>query len=286
MIDSTNMPPTILLLDADCFKYIFAWHHQNTPLERADELKRDINIRVRELCTMAGVDSYIGIFGTTPTFRIERYKFKEYKGNREPKKDFVIKWESIIEDYCLNTLGFIKVEGMEADDAIGYLMRKSKKYCCASPDKDMLQLPGWHLQWRDKESSDGLDRLAGTLMNISNLESARTFWLQMLTGDASDNVAGIPGIGPKKALEKLKPSFDDPIQMGIDVAAAYDAAFGSYYGPIIFQETTVALEMGNALYVEHLLREQFGQNIIVRPLSTIPESDSGFHVPFPDFEFE
>ena len=233
---------------------------------------------------MAQVDSYIGIFGTTAEFRVNAYKFKKYKGNRPPKEEFVKKWEEIIESYCIEDLGFVKVNGMEADDAIGFLMKRSGKYCCASPDKDMLQLPGWHLQVRDKKMEDGTERLSGTLRDISLLDAQRTFWTQMLEGDTSDNVAGVPGLGEKKAKEKLKNAWDDPIQMGIDVASAYDSYFGPYYGPIIYQETLVALQMGDPAYIEPLLREQFGDQKITRHISEIPDAEDAFHIPFPDFE--
>lgn len=257
----------VLLIDADCFKYIFSWHHRDK--EDAEDLCKDIRIRVDELLTLAGTRHYIGIFGSDCPWRTENYKYKPYKGNRGDKPEFVQKWAATIEDYCMNTLGFMKMPDWEADDVLARLMRGNAKgysagceFVLCSPDKDLNQIPGMHLVWK----RDFVDKIEGGLTMISEEAASQTFWMQMLTGDGTDNVAGVPGLGEKKALAILKDEHGawlDPLEMELAVAGAYNKYFAEHYGPIIFAETKKALYMGPDEMREALL--------IVDPLSYIRE---------------
>lgn len=67
-------------------------------------------------------------------------------------------------------------------------------------DKDLLQVPGLHYSWPIIRSGKVVRE--GIFREISKEEGMRRFFTQALTGDVSDNIKGIHGIGPKKA-EKL-----------------------------------------------------------------------------------
>lgn len=82
--------------------------------------------------------------------------------------------------------------GLEADDVIGILathptLLKGKKIV-VSGDKDMMQIPGRHYNHLTKEKRV-----------VSEPEANYAFFTQVLTGDATDNFPGCPGIGPKRA---------------------------------------------------------------------------------------
>ncbi len=262
-----------LLIDADCFKYIFSWWHRDK--NDVEDFKKDIRIRIKEFCSYAQVAGYVGVFGTSPTFRVDAYKYKPYKGNRPPKQDCVIRWEPVVEQYCVEELGFLKVMDMEADDYIGFMMRTyPDQFICSSPDKDLLQIPGSHLQFKDKEVTTDAGTaiiLQHTIHQISELDAAQSFWMQMLMGDTTDNVAGIPGMGEKKAKEKLKEHWDDSIQMGIQVYEQYKATFGPHYGPIIYKETYTALYAGPVEPIEQLLISQNLRSLTIQPLGWTEE---------------
>ena len=80
--------------------------------------------------------------------------------------------------------------GMEADDYLGIHQNKDTIIC--SIDKDLLQVSGRHYNFVKKE-----------FYEIEELEGLRKFYKQLLTGDTSDHIKGIEGIGPVKAEKAL-----------------------------------------------------------------------------------
>jgi DNA polymerase-1 len=63
-------------------------------------------------------------------------------------------------------------------------------------------IPGKHYNWM-------LQRLGkvireARIYNVSLEEADRFFWTQLLVGDTTDNIKGVPGIGPKKAEALLR----------------------------------------------------------------------------------
>ncbi len=61
----------------------------------------------------------------------------------------------------------------------------------ASLDKDLKTIPGVHIE-------------RGGLIDISQYEADHAFYMQVLSGDASDGYPGCPGVGPKRAADILK----------------------------------------------------------------------------------
>ena len=83
----------------------------------------------------------------------------------------------------------------------------------ASVDKDLNQIPGWHI-WMGREP---------TL--ISNAEAERFTYQQYLQGDSTDGIPGCPGIGPKRAAEKVA-GFDLSDEVGCweEIVRTYEKA--------------------------------------------------------------
>lgn len=153
------------------------------------------------------------------TFRHEL--FRGYKGQRpetpEQVREAVPRIKSILE-----TLGIpqLCVPGVEADDVIGTLavrgVEQGMAVAIASPDKDFFQLlrPGLILLRPPKKAES-------VMMGVSNkysllpytqddfskdwdgLKPAQFVDVLALMGDASDNVPGVSGIGPKTATKLL-----------------------------------------------------------------------------------
>ena len=88
---------------------------------------------------------------------------------------------------------------------------------------------------------------------MTSTEAKYNWCMQMLMGDSADNIAGIPGMGEKKAAELLKSV--DEIMWGTTVKRAYEKHFGPYYGPIIYAETEATVTM---MTPEHPLWEKYG----------------------------
>ena len=106
----------------------------------------------------------------------------------------------------------IAVDGMEADDIIGYLAGKFEKYpptkevTIMSADKDFLQLVSNKVQVYSPikkkiyKPKDVLEEYGVSSYNFVNYK--------ILMGDSSDNLPGILGLGPKKLI-KLYPQLAD-----------------------------------------------------------------------------
>ena len=99
--------------------------------------------------------------------------------------------------------------GIEADDALGILAtgdRLPGKKLIVSIDKDMLQIPGLHLN---------PDKPKQGVIRVTTEEGDRLHMMQTLTGDTVDNYPGCPGIGAKRAEKFLtepawrKPTYSD-----------------------------------------------------------------------------
>ncbi|OIO70132.1 MAG: DNA polymerase I [Zetaproteobacteria bacterium CG_4_9_14_3_um_filter_49_83] len=139
------------------------------------------------------------------TFRNRIYP--EYKAHRPPMpEDLAKQWPYIFDVTDAFNLNRICVEDYEADDVIATLARQAEKsgwdVTIVSTDKDLMQLIGeriWMLDtMRRKEygSEEVLEKWGVYPDRIHDLLA--------LTGDSSDNIPGVPGIGPKTAVELLQ----------------------------------------------------------------------------------
>ncbi len=117
--------------------------------------------------------------------------YPEYKAHRTEKP----KLHKVLTDYMLS-MGAVMVEGQEADDALGIAQDEHSILC--SYDKDLMMVPGRHYDFRKKTFSD-----------VSEEEGIHFFYVQLLTGDRTDNIPGFKGIGPKKAEKILEGCVDE-----------------------------------------------------------------------------
>ena len=113
--------------------------------------------------------------------------YPEYKANRRDKeKPF---WLEGIRQYLKANFNAEVIDGQEADDALGIAQTDDTIIC--SIDKDLLMIPGKHYNF-----------VKDVFVTIDKDQAMKNFYMQCLTGDRSDNIKGIDGIGPKKA-EKI-----------------------------------------------------------------------------------
>jgi 5'-3' exonuclease, N-terminal resolvase-like domain len=224
------------LIDADSMVYIIGYNNREHLDEEA--LKTSVDGFIDSICTMAKVDRYIGCFSADTCFRTELYKYSPYKGNRPPKPDWFNIAAPIIKTHAAEKWGFFippPEMDLEADDVVSGLSaiyrKEGEASIILSPDKDLNQIPGWHYDYKK------------SIFHYSVEEEADLFfWTQMLTGDGSDGVKGIPKIGPVKAKEIFAKKEATDF-LGLVVLKEYCAYFGPYYGPIIFKETRFTLKM-------------------------------------------
>lgn len=142
-----------------------------------------------------------------PGFREEMYS--DYKANRsEPPEDLIPQFARV--DELVEVLGIpgFKTAGVEADDWIATLTRA---WLAASPshhvvivtgDKDLMQLVEPRVRLWDTMNEKVYDP-EGVLEKYGVKPTQICDYLG-LVGDASDNIPGVTGIGPKGASDLLK----------------------------------------------------------------------------------
>lgn len=186
-----------------------------------------------------GVDIFgIEYFLTDCKRSMRKEKVKTYKANRKPNK-----WVNMVRKYVLE-MGFAQVDDeWEADDLIKdrAVELGVDKYVICTVDKDLKQIPGIHFDYyrprlTDSDGKPMFDQWGNRMLApcrglsiVTEEEADRFFWTQMLTGDSTDNIKGIPGIGPKKA-EKLLDGCTSSGDCESIVLHAYTANFGEKEG--------------------------------------------------------
>ncbi len=147
-----------------------------------------------------------------PTFR--HTQFESYKAQREATpediKTAIPVIKKILEAYRIPIL---EVEGYEADDVIGTIAKQVDKsnfdVYMMTPDKDYAQLVDDHIFiYKPKYGSNDFEILDyEKVLEKYNLKNPQQMIdLLGLMGDASDNIPGCPGVGPKTA-DKLLTEF-------------------------------------------------------------------------------
>ncbi|MBN4076493.1 DNA polymerase I [Gemmatimonas aurantiaca] len=150
------------------------------------------------------------IFDTkAPTFRHKMYA--EYKSTRAKMPDELVaqlpRIQEIVEAFEIPSF---KLEGFEADDIIGTLARKGEEsgldVWIVSGDKDFCQLVTERIKiYNSKKSSEKAERLDREgVKEKMGVYPERVIDLLALMGDSSDNVPGVPGVGPKTAVALLE----------------------------------------------------------------------------------
>lgn len=159
------------------------------------KLRRDLNPRY-----LAVVFDLKG-----PTFRHEA--FKDYKANRKAIPDALIPQIPFIKDIVRGfSIPILEQQGIEADDIIGTLARRyageGMSVIIVSGDKDMMQLVTNDVVMVDTMKDKTYD--AAAVKERFGVGPEKVPEILGLMGDASDNIPGVPGIGPKGALSLIE----------------------------------------------------------------------------------
>jgi 5'-3' exonuclease len=180
----------ILLIDGDMITHRCARSCEPTkeklerePLDEGIFRANDLLYRIINTCA---TNEYRIFISGDRNFR--KSLFPDYKANRaklprpaylDPLRELLVReWQA---EVC---------DGYEADDGIG--MAHDERSIIVSNDKDFRQITG-----------EIYNPIRDEFEVLDEYESALAFWSQMLKGDASDNVAGIAGLGEVKSKRAL-----------------------------------------------------------------------------------
>ena len=140
--------------------------------------------------TTQATEYQIFLSGRT-NFRLDIYP--DYKANRKDRGRPY--WYDKIRDTLIFDYDAEVVEGIEADDAMGIAQTSTTIIC--TNDKDLDNVPGLHYNWSPSRKCNGV-------YCLSEVESLRHFYTQILTGDGVDNIPGLYKLTGKMATKKFK----------------------------------------------------------------------------------
>ncbi len=183
----------------------------------------------------------------SPTFRHEMYA--EYKATRQKTPEDLHAQVPIIEE-ILTALGIavVRQDGFEADDIIASVASRcaseGRECRIISGDKDLMQLVGGGTTILKAGKTGGWDEV--------DAEGVRLEWgvgpklmldLLSLTGDASDNVPGIKGVGDKTALKLLEAwgSLDGIFEHAEEITGAIGTKIREGMEAAYFSKSLIAL---------------------------------------------
>jgi DNA polymerase I len=155
---------------------------------------------------------YLGIAWDrkAPTFRHEQ--FKEYKATRAAPPDDLYpqlpRLKQVLEAFHIPML---EMDGYEADDLLGTAAHRAEQEndlqtIIVTGDQDSFQLVDErvHVMTPVKGISEIIMYDAKKVEEKFGVRPDQIIDYKALSGDSSDNIPGVPGIGPKQAIELLK----------------------------------------------------------------------------------
>jgi DNA polymerase-1 len=204
----TKIKPSLILVDGS--SYLFRAFHALPPLTNSKGQPTGAIYGVINMLNKL-VDEYkpehvaVVFDAKGKTFRNDLYK--DYKANRPPMPDDL---RSQIEPLheLVEALGFpiIVVPDVEADDVIGTYARQATEEnihtLISTGDKDLAQLVNPHVTLINTMNNLVMDE-AGVMEKFDVPPSAIIDYLALM-GDTSDNIPGVPKVGPKTAAKWLK----------------------------------------------------------------------------------
>lgn len=210
------MKEKIALIDGDSLIY---YEMGKPTLEEALE---SLDGRLHQMFEQVQATQYAGFLTSGRCFRYAAAKTKPYKGNRKYGDKPII--FPAIKEYLRQEWGFTSIPELEADDLVSIYHDPLKTVIC-SPDKDVLyQNKGVHYNYGKAE-----------LVVMDETDSIHFLWKQMLMGDSTDGIQGIPKVGPKTADAWLQDIPND--DMPSFVLNKYIEKFGYAKGITNFAET-------------------------------------------------
>ena len=210
------MKETIALIDGDSLIY----YEMGKPT--LEEALQGIDNRITQMLNECGATKYAGFLTQGKCFRYDIAKIRPYKGNRKYGDKPII--FPAIKEYLKQIWNFISVPGLEADDLVSVYHDPMKTVIC-SPDKDVL--------YQNRICNYNYGK--GEMIAIDENDSLRFLWKQVLMGDSTDGIPGIPKVGPKTADTWLKDLL--PNEMPEFVLNKYIEKFGISEGISKFAET-------------------------------------------------
>src|ERR1700675_1159236 len=199
--------PTLYLVDGSSYLYraFHALPDLRTSRGEPTGAIRGVLAMLRRLVEDGNPEYFAVVFDAPgKTFRDDWYP--QYKANRSPMPDDLAAQIAPLHE-LIRAHGWplLMIEGVEADDVIGTLVRRGEPRgidsVISTGDKDLAQLVTARVTLVNTMSNEMLDE-AGVAAKFG-VRADQLLDLFTLTGDAIDNVPGVAKVGPKTAAKWL-----------------------------------------------------------------------------------
>ncbi|MCF6155792.1 MAG: DNA polymerase I [Candidatus Brocadia sp.] len=150
---------------------------------------------------------YVVVAFDTKWITHRHHSYREYKANRKPTPDELqVQIPLIYKIVRAHNIPVYAAKGYEADDVISTLVKllsdKPVEIVIVTSDKDMEQLLSPRVKILNTKKGLMIDQ--DVLLKEKGIRPEQVVDVLALSGDASDNVPGVPGIGDKTALELIQ----------------------------------------------------------------------------------
>jgi len=193
-----------LVLDADCIAFRAAVVHQDTDKDsgqinrhKVSWVYNTIDSLMQGIFNSVPADYFTAYVGGSNNFRYQvAPEVEPYKCKRHEKP---VHLKAAV-DYMVRKYGAIKAEGQEADDCCAIHVTQSiiagRNPCLIYEDKDLNMVIGW--KWLFHK-----DRRRRHFTYVNPAQGLKWFYMQLLSGDSTDDIIGIKRVALKTAGKKL-----------------------------------------------------------------------------------
>ncbi|MBK5277383.1 MAG: DNA polymerase I, partial [Bacteroidia bacterium] len=211
----TQISKKLFLLDA--YALIYRAHFAFTKNPRINSKGHNTSVPFGFTNTLLEViqkqkPTHIGVAFDTPAATFRDEIFEAYKANRQATPEDIKSGIPIVKEIIRGfNIPILEMDGFEADDIIGTMALHASKngfdVYMMTPDKDFGQLVTEKvLLYKPAYMGNSVD-----IMGIKEVcekwdiaKVSQVIEMLGLQGDTSDNIPGIPGVGPKTAADLLK----------------------------------------------------------------------------------
>ena len=251
------------LVLVDGSSYLFrAYHARGVNLSSPDGRPTHVIYIVLNMLSKLVNDEQPDLIGVVfdakgKTFRNDIYP--EYKANRPPMPDDLREQiEPLHELIRARGLPLICVEGVEADDIIGTMSREATeqgyRVVISTGDKDMAQLVNANVSLINTMNNHFMDE-AGVVEKFQVRPDQIIDYLALM-GDASDNIPGVPKVGPKTAAKWIAEygGLDAVIAHADDIPGKVGENLRESLGflPMSYELATIKLDCDTGVRIDEL----------------------------------
>lgn len=196
-----------ILFDADTPLFIAALENEDKEFEDALNAVKEYFVFVRSVFQAKSLTLFLTL---GKNFRYDLYE--DYKANRDRSKE--PKYAKALRHYCAEHFKNVVYQvGFEADDLIVEAKKKNSSSLLMAIDKDVLNaVPGRHFNYKRRE-----------VVEVSEKQALVWPYLQAIVGDSSDNIKGIPKVGPVGASKIVNINMSEK-EMWDSLVKAYENA--------------------------------------------------------------